>query len=85
MTDKEKTEYADVVWVTFLQRLPLHDRPLTMSSLDWELLRGWMETPIPLRVVLRGLMDTREKGRTLRYYGPSVRGAYEHWRQAVPL
>jgi hypothetical protein len=44
-----------------------------------------METPLPLRVVLRGLMDTREKGRTLRYYGPSVRGAYEHWRQAVPL
>lgn len=85
MTDREKAEYADVVWVTFLQRLPYHDRPLFMSPMNWETLKGWLDAEIPLRIVLRGMQDTGGKGKTLSYYEGPVRNAYEYARQAVPL
>ena len=56
-----------------------------MSPVEFSLVSRWYVQGIPLRIVLRGMQDT--KGRdaaTLAYYGPSVAEAAERWRRAVP-
>lgn len=83
MNDREKAEYADVIWVTFLQRLSFQERPLFMSPLNWEVVKGWMDAEIPLRTVLRGIQDTGKAGASLAYYQPSVREAAENRLRAL--
>lgn len=44
-----------------------------MNPTEYTLVRRWREAKIPLRIVLRGLMDASEsKGRTLLYYQQPV-------------
>jgi hypothetical protein len=56
-----------------------------MSSLEFDVLKRWMDSGIPLAVVLRGITDTRGKGRMLGYFASSVQEAVEMQRKAVPL
>lgn len=84
LTDEERKTYADDVWSKFLEVSGLRGTRL-MSPGEYSTLSGWMDGGIPLRVVLRGLQDTRGKGKMLSYYHSSVQQAYESWRQAVPL
>jgi hypothetical protein len=56
-----------------------------MSSLEFDVLKRWMDAGIPLAVVLRGITDTRGKGRMLGYFASSVQEAVEMQRKAVPL
>jgi hypothetical protein len=74
--------YCLDIYCEFLKRAGL---PPTrcMSPLEWLCLKAWMDTGIPLRVVLRGFRDTKGTGHTLRYYEPSVRAAYATWRAAL--
>ena len=76
-------KYADAVWREFTRRSGKPER--LMSCLEWETMREWLDGGVPLRVVLRGIQDTGGRPNTLSYYRPSVRRAYEQWRQAVPL
>lgn len=73
--------YADAVWAEFTRRSGKPER--LMSPNEWEVLREWLYGGIPLRVVLRGMQDTDKAGKTLTYYKPSVRTAYESWRMAM--
>lgn len=75
--------FADAIWAEFLAK---SEQPVTrlMSPREFAVLKGWQDAGIPLRIVLRGLEDTKGKGSSLAYYGPSVQVAYERWRQAVP-
>lgn len=80
MTDADKREYAKAVLACFFERNGQPER--LISSLEWETLRVWIEH-YPLRIVLRGMADCSRPGRSLTYYGPSVREAIERWRGAV--
>lgn len=54
------------------------------SAAEFDLMRSWREQGIPVRVVLRGLEDTKVQKPNLGYYGPSVAEAADRWRKAVP-
>ena len=81
---EQRSEYAYIVWNRFLERT---GQPSTriMSPSEWDVLRGWMDAEVPLRVVLRAFEDTAGRGKTLAYYRGSVEEAMKHWTQAVGL
>lgn len=81
MLDYQRSEYAEAVWQEFCARVGQPTR--TMSRVEFEVVDGWLQRGIPLRIVLRGIQDTKGNGRTLAYFGPSVLEAFDHWRQAV--
>ena len=76
MTEEQKQIYADAVWQAA-------GGGRIMSPAEWDLLRGWMDAEIPLRVVLRGIKDTNRPSRSLLYYRRPVKEAIEHWRKAL--
>lgn len=78
----EAQAYADDVWSAFLAKTGERVTRL-MTPGEFETLKGWRDLGIPLRVVLRGIEDTRGRGRMLGYYNSSVLAAYESWRQAL--
>jgi hypothetical protein len=77
--DHQRQVYAQEVWDAFLARTG-QSPTKTMSTLEWDVVRGWMEAGIPLRIVMRGIDDTKGTGRLLSYYDPSVREAAQKWR-----
>lgn len=80
MSQEQQSEYAEAVWDAFLAHSGSHR--LMMGPIEFDLLRLWMDQ-LPLRVVLRGISDTRGRGHTLAYYAESVREAAQHWHEAV--
>lgn len=86
MTDSEQRQYALTVFTEFLL-LAGYPPTRCMSPLEWLCLKGWMDTGIPMRVVLRGFRDaTRENGKrpgSLTYFDPAVREAYARNRAAL--
>jgi hypothetical protein len=84
--EEQRQEYADAVWREFLR--VSGQRPTRMMTPgEFIALKGWMDSGVPLALVLRGIEDTRGKAsaKSLGYFGPSVKGAIEQWRKAVPL
>jgi len=81
--EDQRPAYAEEVWTEFLR---VSDQRVTriMSPGEFVVLKGWMDSGVPLRIILRAMADTRGKGSSLGYYGPSVKAAIESWRQAVP-
>lgn len=73
--------YANVIWDEHCKRrgsgFPL------MSSAEFSLIMGWFQGGIPLRIVLRGLEDTRKSASSLFYYRDPVQQAYSMWRKAI--
>jgi hypothetical protein len=82
--EDQRQEYADAVWQAFLAKTG-ERVTRDMSSLEFDVLKRWMDAGIPLAVVLRGITDTRGKGRMLGYFASSVQEAVEMQRKAVPL
>lgn len=74
-------EYARAIWEAHVERRG-SDFPL-MTSAEFDLVRTWHRDGIPLRVVLRGLEDTKGRKSSLSYYGPSVAEAAAYWRRAL--
>lgn len=82
LTDEQKAEYASAVWEEFL-KVSGQRGTRSITPLEYAALKRWMDAGIPLRVVLRGMADTKGKGRMLGYYNSSVQDAYEYHRQAT--
>lgn len=80
--EAERPAYADAVWSEFL-RVSASKPTRVMAPGEWVVLKGWMDSGVPLHTVLRAFADTRGKGSSLGYYGPSVKAAIELWRKAV--
>ncbi len=67
--------------------------PLVISNADWTLVRRWRRAGLPLRVVLRGIVDAldahahsfarAEPVGSLRYCEAEVELARERWQQAL--
>lgn len=82
-TDEQRQEWAAAVWEAFQEHSGDRTTRL-MSPSEWATLKGWMDRGIPLRVILRGIRETRGKGgKLLTYYNSSVLAAHEHWRQSL--
>lgn len=77
VTDKEKSGYAEAVFEAVWKRSGQPAR--IISCLEWDLLRSWMDADYPLRIVLRGIEDTKKRSGNLVYYGGSVREAMRRW------
>lgn len=82
MLEKQRKDYAEAVRAEFYRLAGLPETRL-LSPAEFDMLKYWMDEKVPLRVVLRGMADTRGKGRTLNYYGPSVWQAFKHWNQSI--
>lgn len=85
MKPEDRIEYARIVWQEWCTRRGDEGLGL-MSSAEWDLLAGWMDAEIPLRIVLRGIQDCAGKitARTqLMYVSSSVEEAVAQWRKAV--
>ena len=82
--EDQRQDYADAVWSEFLK---VSEQRVTrmMSPGEFVVLKAWMDSGVPLRIILRAMADTRGKGSSLGYYGPSVKAAIESWSKAVPL
>jgi uncharacterized protein YdaU (DUF1376 family) len=80
--EEQRQEYADAVWRAFLAKSGERVTRL-MSPGEFNVLKAWMDTGVPLHLVERGIADTRGKGHSLGYYGPAVKQAIEQWRKAV--
>ncbi len=80
--EAERPAYADAVWSEFI-RVSASKPTRVMAPGEWTVLKGWMDTGVPLMLVLRGITDTRGRGSSLGYYGPGVKAAIELWRKAV--
>ena len=76
-----RTEYARAVWEAYITRTQEPTR--MMSTVEFEVVKGWMDTGIPLRIVLQAMAETKGTGRVLGYYAASVRIEYERWRLAM--
>ena len=81
---RDRSLYAHEVWTAFLQRTGQPQTRL-MSPAEWDVMRGWLDAEVPLRIVLRAFADTAGRGKTLGYYRGSVEEAMKHWTQAVGL
>jgi hypothetical protein len=73
--------YCRIIWEEHCKRRG-NEFPL-MSSAEFSLVMGWHESGIPLRIVLRGFMDTEKAGSSLFYYRSPVEQAYRMWVKAV--
>lgn len=74
-------EYAHAVWQEFTARTGKPER--LMGAGEWWVLQGWLKRGIPLRIVLRGMADTKRGASNLAYYGPSVEEAYAMWSRLM--
>jgi len=73
----------------------LRGDPLFLSNADWNLVRSWRLSGLPLRIVLRGIRDaldahahgwSRErKVKSLAYCRVAVETAGERWQRALAL
>jgi len=85
MTPEESARYIREIadhWIA------LCGTRLLLSNAEFELIRGWRERDLPLRVVLRGINDAwasrgKTKPSSLHYCGPAVDRAERYWRAAV--
>lgn len=82
LSEEQRREYADAVWAKFMDKAQLPATRLA-SPTEFAVLKGWMDSGIPLRIVLRGIEDTKGKGSSLAYYANSVRDAFAYWRKAA--
>jgi hypothetical protein len=82
MTEADREVYAAAVWAEFL-RLSGEPETRMASPGEWTQLKRWIDQGVPLRIVLRGMSDTKGKGARLNYYGPSVDEAVGKWRRAL--
>jgi len=91
-TGCREAEYYQTIEEEFVSR---RGGPLTLSNLDWLLMRRWRKAGIPLRVALRGVRDAlrahelsfdrnRPVG-SLRYCAHEVEAARERWHHALAL
>ena len=79
--EEQRGEYAEAVWQAFINRTKQPTR--LMSPQEFSLLKRWMDEGVPLRVVLRGISETRATGRLLNYFESSVRVEYERVHVAL--
>lgn len=80
MLDKQRQDYAHEVWAAFLAKTGQPEtRP--MGPLDWTPLKNWLDAGVPLRAVLTAIRETKGKGGTLGYYGPSVKAEWDRVRR----
>ena len=87
-----EAEYFQTVEEFFVSR---RGDPLFLSNADWLLIRKWRRAGVPLRVVLRGIVDALDghahsfsrdrKVRSLAYCAAEVDVAAERWRRALAL
>jgi hypothetical protein len=82
--EHQTREYAKAVWREFQGHAGV-ERPFDlMAPREFDLVREWIDSGVPLRIVLRGIQDCAGKGQTLSYYAPAVKDAITYWRKAVP-
>ena len=77
VTDAQKVTYAEAVFDAVFKRSGKPAR--IISCIEWDLLRSWMDADYPLRIVLRGIEDTKKRASTLTYYAGPVRAAMQSW------
>ena len=82
MSREERIHYANAVWVAVLRKTGRNE-VTCMAPAEWQVLSRWMEIPIPLRVVLRGIKDCGGKPGTLLGVRAGVEQAYVQWRKAL--
>ena len=85
MTPEHRTDYARIVWKEWLDRRKDNGMGF-MTPSEWFLITEWMDSGVPLRIVLRGMEDCAGKvgPRTqITYISSSVDEAYERWGKAI--
>ena len=77
--------WCRVVWEKFLDMTGQRSSVRMMSPAEWETMRKWKDSGLPLAVVLRAFQDTPIKGRvgSLSYFERPVREAAEKWQRAL--
>lgn len=82
MPEDGDAAYYAAIEDAFLQKA--RNGKLIVSPADWQVMRVWRKSNIPLRIILRAIDDTKLEGaRTLRYLQEPVKTAYEHWFRAL--
>ncbi len=77
-------EYCRAIWQEVCSRSG-RDPERTCSSADFDLMFRWYSRRIPLRIVLRGIADTKGKASTVSYYRAPVEAAIGAWAHNVGL
>lgn len=75
-------QYVRAIWEVVCARSG-RDPQRTCSSADFDLMYRWWGRRLPLRIVLRGIQDTKGNAPRVLYYRPSVEHAAEMWVKAV--
>src|SRR3990172_574761 len=82
LSREERIHYANSVWVAVLRKTGRNE-VTCMAPAEWQVLSRWMEIPIPLRVVLRGIKDCGGNPGPPRGVRAGVEQAYVQWRKAL--
>ena len=77
-------EYIQAIWQEVCARVK-RDPERTCSSADFDLMFQWYRRRIPLRIVLRGIQDTKGTAPRVLYYRPSVEAAIGAWAHNIGL
>ncbi len=80
MRAEDRISFARAVWHEF--RLKAQTKR-DMSSAEYVLIGRWMDRPIPLPVVLRGIGDFVGRPRRLEAVEQSVDRSAAYWHQAM--
>lgn len=80
ITDQERSLYVNAVWDEY-QKFTGRER--LVSNIEFCLIRHWLETGVPLRIVLRAFKDMGKTGRSLLYAELPVQRAMETWQKAM--
>jgi hypothetical protein len=80
MTDLERAEYVNAAWEAYLER---HGHERLISPIEFALIRSWLESDYPLRVVLGAIRDTAKIGRSLLYMELPVEEAMARVRSGM--
>lgn len=75
-------DYCRAIWTAVCERSG-KDPERTSSSADFSLTYSWWTRKVPLRVILRGIADTKGSGSTVSYYRNPVEQAISYWSRAL--
>ena len=80
MTDAERTTYTQAVWEAYLER---HGHERLISPIEYALVRSWLESDYPLRIVCGAIRDAAKTPRSLLWYELPVEEAMVRLRSGM--
>ena len=82
MRREDRPSFALAVWSEF-QKLSGQERAMTSKELH--MLTGWMDSSVPLPVILRAFSEFKGTPRVLTAMEGPVQRAYDYYRRAMCL